>query len=71
MPVVWSPDTRLHDPRHEVWVGVATPAAEVAERVDAILDALPGRERVEARPHGVESMRSAYASLHAEIAHLL
>ena len=21
VPVLWSPDTRLHDPRHEVWVG--------------------------------------------------
>jgi acetoin utilization deacetylase AcuC-like enzyme len=60
MPVVWSPDTRLHDPRHEVWVGVATPAAEVAERVDAILDALRGRERIQARPHAVESLRSVH-----------
>lgn len=40
VPVVWSPDTRLHDPGREVWVGVATPATEVAERVDVILDAL-------------------------------
>ena len=23
VPVVWSPETRRHDPRHEVWVGVA------------------------------------------------
>lgn len=50
VPVVWSPTTRLHDPRHEVWVGVATPGTEVAERVDAILEALtgPGYRRVEA-----------------------
>src|SRR3954452_8204878 len=40
IPVVWSPDTRLHDPRHEVWVGVPTPATEVAQRVDVILDRL-------------------------------
>ena len=59
-PVVWSPDTRRHDPRHEVWLGVATPATEVAERVDAILDALAGRELVEARPHGVEALRSVH-----------
>ena len=38
--VVWSPATRLHDPRSEVWVGVATPGTEVAGRVDAILEAL-------------------------------
>lgn len=40
VPVVWSPETRGHDPRHEVWVGVATDGTEVAARVDAILDAL-------------------------------
>jgi acetoin utilization deacetylase AcuC-like enzyme len=34
--VVDDPDTELHDPRHEVWVGVATPASEVAERVRVI-----------------------------------
>ena len=39
-PVVWSPDTRLHDPQAEVWVGVSTPATEVAARVDAIVEAL-------------------------------
>ena len=42
VPVVWSPDTRLHDPRHEVWVGVPTEGTEVAARVDAILAALTG-----------------------------
>src|SRR5689334_10724955 len=40
VPVVWSPDTSRHDPRHEVWVGVATPGTEVAARVDAIRTAL-------------------------------
>ncbi|QBR90992.1 histone deacetylase family protein [Nocardioides euryhalodurans] len=60
MPVVWSPETRRHDPRHEVWVGVATPATEVAERVDAILSAVGGRELVEAEPHGVEALRSVH-----------
>ncbi len=60
MPVVWSPDTRRHDPRHEVWLGVATPAVEVAARVDAILDALPGHERVTASGHGVEALASVH-----------
>ncbi|QZY30608.1 hypothetical protein [Nocardioides coralli] len=50
MPVVWSPATRRHDPRHEVWLGVATPAVEVAERVDAILDAVGDRVLVPAGP---------------------
>src|SRR3954452_3015959 len=50
IPVVWSPATREHDPRHEVWVGAATPATEVAARVDAILASLTraGHRLVEA-----------------------
>jgi len=52
VPVLWSPDTRLHDPRHEVWVGVQTIGTETASRVDAILDALdhPGFELHEVEP---------------------
>ncbi len=60
MPVVWSPDTRRHDPRHEVWLGVATPATEVAGRVDAILDALAGRLLVEATPQGRDALGSVH-----------
>jgi acetoin utilization deacetylase AcuC-like enzyme len=51
VPVVWSPTTRAHDPRHEVWVGVATEGTEVAARVDAILEALQGHRLVEAETH--------------------
>ena len=58
--MVWSPETRAHDPRHEVWVGVPTPAVEVAERVDAILDAVGDRERVLATPHGAEALASVH-----------
>jgi len=49
VPVVWSPETRRHDPRHEVWVGVPTAGTETSARVDAILEALdgPGFELVE------------------------
>jgi acetoin utilization deacetylase AcuC-like enzyme len=52
VPVVWSPETRRHDPRHEVWVGVPTEGTERAERVDAILAAVraAGHEPVEAKP---------------------
>ena len=52
MPAVWSPTTRDHDPRHEVWVGVATTGTEVAARVDAILTAVTegGHRLVEATP---------------------
>jgi acetoin utilization deacetylase AcuC-like enzyme len=50
VPVVWSPETRRHDPQHEVWVGVPTEGTERADRVDAILDALraDGHQLVEA-----------------------
>ena len=53
VPAVWSPTTRDHDPKHEVWVGVATEGTEVAARVDVILDALrsAGHRLVEAHPH--------------------
>ncbi len=40
IPVVWSPTTRLHDPRREIWVGTPTAGTEVPERVDAILAGL-------------------------------
>jgi acetoin utilization deacetylase AcuC-like enzyme len=50
-PVVWSPATRLHVPRHEIWVGVSTEGSEVPERVDAILGALSRRRLVEATRH--------------------
>ena len=40
MPVVWSDQCRLHDPQAEIFVGVPTPATEVAARADAILETL-------------------------------
>ena len=52
VPVLWSPATRLHDPRGEVWVGVPPIGTETAERVDAILAAL------DAGPRLVEVRRS-------------
>lgn len=61
--VVWSPDTRLHDPRGEVWVGVATPGTEVAERVDRILDAVrqAGHDVVEADRHDDDVLLAVHA----------
>src|SRR5512139_2444224 len=58
VPVVWSPTTREHDPRHEVWVGVATDGTEVAARVDTILEALraEGHMLLEATPQPDEPM---------------
>src|SRR4051812_21310372 len=62
VPVVWSPTTRLHDPRHEVWVGVSTEGTETAARVDAILEAVraAGHELVEATPQADDAMRAVH-----------
>jgi acetoin utilization deacetylase AcuC-like enzyme len=53
MKVVWSPATRLHEPKGEVWVGMPNPGDEVPERVDLILDACrrAGFEAIEASAH--------------------
>jgi acetoin utilization deacetylase AcuC-like enzyme len=52
--VVWSPDTRLHHPDAEIWVGVRTDGTEVPERVDRIVEATSneGWDLVEATSHG-------------------
>ncbi len=50
-PVVWSPVTRRHEPKHEVWVGVQTVGSEVPDRVDAILGAMGEREPFAAHPY--------------------
>ncbi|MGZ4535830.1 MAG: histone deacetylase family protein [Nocardioidaceae bacterium] len=60
VPVVWSPATRLHVPRAEIWVGVATPGTEVPERVDAILAALGGHPLVEAPPQDDAVLRTVH-----------
>jgi acetoin utilization deacetylase AcuC-like enzyme len=60
IPVVWSPATRLHLPRHEVWVGVPTPGTEVPERIDAILAALEGHPLHEASAHDDELLESVH-----------
>jgi acetoin utilization deacetylase AcuC-like enzyme len=60
IPVVWSPDTRLHEPKHEVWVGVPTQGTEVAARIDAILAALDGAPLHEATPHDDEILEEVH-----------
>lgn len=62
VPVVWSPDTRRHDPQHEVWVGVPTEGTERAARVEAILGALSGEgfELVEAVDQGDEALLAVH-----------
>ena len=51
IPVVWSPETRRHEPMREVWVGVPTEGTEVPERVDRIREALAVHDLVDATPH--------------------
>jgi acetoin utilization deacetylase AcuC-like enzyme len=60
--VVWAPDTRLHEPKGEVWVGVQTPGTEVAERVDRILAALDsaGIDRLEASAHDDSALEAVH-----------
>ena len=62
MPVVWSEAQRLHDPRAEIWVGVRTPAVEVAERADAIRAELEaaGHPVVAAEPHGDDALLAVH-----------
>jgi acetoin utilization deacetylase AcuC-like enzyme len=61
MPVVWSPETRRHEPLREVWVGVATEGTEVPARVDQIVGALSGHRLVGATPHDDEVLRRVHA----------
>jgi acetoin utilization deacetylase AcuC-like enzyme len=60
IPVVWSPETRRHEPMREVWVGVPTEGTEVPARVDRILDALTGHDRVIVTPHGDERLLAVH-----------
>lgn len=62
IPVVWSPATRRHVPKHEVWVGVPTPGTEVPARVDVVLEALAAHPTYEATPHD----DSCLAAVHDE-----
>ena len=51
IPVVWSPETRRHEPMREVWVGVPTDGTELPERVDRIREALTAHDVVDATSH--------------------
>jgi acetoin utilization deacetylase AcuC-like enzyme len=60
IPVVWSPDTRRHEPMREVWVGVSTEGTEVPGRVDRILEAVAAHTLLEATAHGDEVLRRVH-----------
>ena len=61
IPVVWSPETRRHEPMREVWVGVPTDGTELPERVDRIVEALDGHEQVAAQAHDDDVLRRVHA----------
>ena len=62
LPVVWSDDCLRHDPDSEVFVGVPTPAVEVAARVERIREAVEaaGARVVPAEPHGDEALLAVH-----------
>src|SRR5260221_14190272 len=62
LPFVWSDDCLLHEPAAEVWVGVRTPATEVAERATRIRSALhaAGAREVAATPHGDDALLAVH-----------
>ena len=68
IPVVWSPETRRHEPMREVWVGVPTEGTEVPARVDRILEALAAHEPVDALPHDDDVLTRVHDP--AYVAHL-
>jgi acetoin utilization deacetylase AcuC-like enzyme len=61
-PFVWSDDCLRHEPAAEVWVGVRTPATEVAARALAIREALvaAGAQKVEAVPHDESALLAVH-----------
>ena len=62
IPLVWSDAHRQHVPDAELWIGVRTPAVEVAERADAIRAALTaaGHPVVDAAPQPDEHLLAVH-----------
>jgi acetoin utilization deacetylase AcuC-like enzyme len=68
IPVVWSPETRRHEPMREVWVGVPTEGTEVPQRVDRIRESLAAHDLVDATGHDDDVLLRVHDP--AYIAHL-
>jgi acetoin utilization deacetylase AcuC-like enzyme len=64
VPVVWSDDCLLHEPKGEVWLGVMTPGTELPARAQVIRDELVGAGApvVPASPHTDDTLRAVHAS---------
>ena len=63
MPFVWDDRCLAHDPRSEVWVGIATPAAETAQRIKTIREAPrhAGAPQIEAVRHDDGALLEVHA----------
>jgi acetoin utilization deacetylase AcuC-like enzyme len=64
VPVVWSAHCLRHDPKTEVWLGVATVGTEVPERVVVVRDQVraAGHELVDAVEHGTEPIARVHST---------
>jgi acetoin utilization deacetylase AcuC-like enzyme len=62
IPVVWSPDCLLHEPRGEVWLGTMTPGTELPARAEVIRDVLSaaGAPVVAATAHPDDALRAVH-----------
>src|SRR5262245_51754515 len=62
IPLVWSDAHRRHEPGAVIWVGVRTPAVEIAERADRIRAALTGAGApvVEAAQHEDDALLAVH-----------
>src|SRR6266581_2810701 len=62
MPFVWDERCLAHEPRSELWVGVATPAVETAARIEAIRSALVEAmaPQVAAVPHDDDALLAVH-----------
>jgi acetoin utilization deacetylase AcuC-like enzyme len=64
IPFVWSADVLRHEPEAEVWVGVAGPGSEVADRARVLHAALleAGHPELPAVPHPDEALFTVHAA---------
>jgi acetoin utilization deacetylase AcuC-like enzyme len=62
MPVVVDERCRLHDPAAEIWIGIPTPATEVAARLDAVRASLCDTEAhfIAAEAHADDRLRAVH-----------
>jgi acetoin utilization deacetylase AcuC-like enzyme len=62
IPLVWSPECLLHEPRGEVWLGTMTPGTELPARAEVIREVLlaAGARQIDASPHPDDVLRAVH-----------